>query len=242
MTHSELYQLGFSEKEAQVYSSLLRIGPAVASTLARLTQIKRTSMYDILNALLERTLINSFRQGPYTYFYIDDVNKIYLLEKEKLETAKLFIEKVRTQQNLNPGIQVYYYKGVEGYREMYEDILRTAPKELLGWMDLDQFYQGIPSDREETWTEERINKGIYVRLILQDTPLARAFQKKDRVSNRETRLIDRKTFGFSTTCFLYDSFLSFFDSGSEFTGIRIHNPELANMQRQIFEMNWKAFS
>jgi len=46
--------LGFSPKEAKVY-------PSPASTIARLTHIKRTSMYDIPNALLEKNLIITYQ-------------------------------------------------------------------------------------------------------------------------------------------------------------------------------------
>ncbi|EKD93331.1 MAG: Transcriptional regulator, TrmB [uncultured bacterium] len=240
MFSHELQQLGFSDKEAAAYTLLLQLGPSAASTLARRTNIKRTSMYDVLNTLLEKNLINTFKQGDHSYFFVDDVNKIYYQEKEKLQTAKNFLRKIKTQQNLNPGIQVHYYKGWEGFRELYEDILRFKPAELLGWMNLDLFYKGIPADREAEWTKERIQKKIYVRLLLQDSPLTRVFKSEDSVSNRETRLIPFE-FSFQPSCMLYDGYITFFDPGPEITGIRIHNPALFEMQKQIFEMNWKGF-
>lgn len=233
----KLIKLGFSEKEALVYTTLLRIGPAVASTLARLTGIKRTSIYDVTNRLVEDNLIMTFKQGAYSYFVVDDVNKVYLYEKEKAEFAKQLVEELRQRKNLTPGIQISYYKGVEGYREIYEDILRINPKEFFGWIHLDYFYKALDMNRETQWTKERIQKKIHVRLIMQDTAIAKNYKNEDKNSYRETRLISKKE-PFKTTCLMYEDHIVFFDPTEEMGGIRIKNPELYKMQKAIFEMNW----
>jgi sugar-specific transcriptional regulator TrmB len=238
MIQQYLQRLGFSDKETLLYLTMHKIGPSAASTLARLTKIKRTSIYDILNTLLEKNLILSFKNGNNTYYAIDDVNKLFYQEKEKLATAEKLVKELQSSPKNWEGLQINYYKGIEGYREMYEDILRTRPKELLGWMHLDRFYDGIDPKREEQWTKERIRSGIKVRLLLQETNLTRNFKKKDNHSNRETRFINKK-FLFNTTCFLYDNHIVLFDSSGELTCVRIHHPEFYKMQKQIFEMNWE---
>lgn len=235
-----LQKLGLSEKETDVYLALHKIGPSAASTIARLTKIKRTSVYDVLNSLLEKTLILSFKNGVTTYYAIDDVNKIFYQEKEKISVAEKLVKKLKESSGKFEGLQINYYKGMEGYREMYEDILRMRPKELLGWMHLDKFYDGIDSEREDEWTKERIKSGIKVRLLLQETNLTRKFQSLDKNSNRETRFINKK-FLFDTTCFIYENYIVLFDSSAELNCVRIYHPEFYRMQKQIFEMNW-AFS
>ncbi|PIZ75466.1 hypothetical protein COY05_03835 [Candidatus Peregrinibacteria bacterium CG_4_10_14_0_2_um_filter_38_24] len=238
MVEQHLKKLGFSDKETLVYLTLHKIGPSAASTLARLTKIKRTSIYDILNTLLEKNLILSFKNGNNAYYAIDDVNKLFHQEKERLSTAEKLVKELQTSTKHWEGLQINYYKGIEGYREMYEDILRTRPKELLGWMHLDRFYDGIDTVREEDWTKERIKSNIKVRLLLQETKLTKNFQKSDKKSNRETRFINKK-FLFNTTSFLYEDHVVLFDSSGELTCVRIHHPEFYKMQKQIFEMNWE---
>jgi sugar-specific transcriptional regulator TrmB len=193
----------------------------------------------VLNSLLEKNLIRTFKQGLHTYFVIDDINKLALHEKQRLTLAQNLIKTLKENQDLNPGIQVHHYKGPEGYREIYEDILKIKPKELLGWMNLDHFYQAIDAEREIAWTKERIASGIHVRLILQESELTKNFQKDDKDSNRETRFIP-KGHPFETSCLLFDNTITFFDSRSDITAIRIYNPQLFQMQKQIFEMNWGA--
>ncbi len=237
----DLYKLGFSEKEAEVYLALNTYGPSPASTLSRATKIKRTSVYDVLNSLLAKNLIASFKQGSYTYYSIDDVNKILYQEKEKLRLAERVMNELKEQQLHQSGVQVNHYIGEEGYREMYEEILRANPKELLVWIHLDEFYRALDPVREDEWTKERIKKKIHTRLLMQNTSMARDFKSEDHCSCRQTILLPKENL-FQSNCFVYDGNVTFFDAHDKITGIRIRHPRLYEMQRQIFEMNWKLFS
>ena len=236
----DLYKLDFSEKEAEVYLALNTYGPSPASTIARVTKIKRTSVYDVLDSLIARNLIISFKQGRYTYFVIDDVNKILYQERDKVRLAETVIAKLKDEQLSQAGVQINHFVGEEGYREMYEDILRVNPKELMVWINLDEFYKGIDPVREEEWTKERIQKKIYTRLLMQDTPLAHKFKSKDSKSCRKTILLPKKHM-FQSNCFIYEGNIAFFDARDKITGIQIRHPRLYKMQKQMFEMNWELF-
>lgn len=241
MNKFDLYNLGFSEKEAEVYLALNTYGPSPASTLARVTKIKRTSVYDALNSLVARNFIASFRQGAYMYFVVDDVNKILYQEKEKVRLAEKVVEDLKVGQLQQSGVRVHHFVGEEGYRQMYEDILRAHPKELMVWINLDEFYKALDPVREEEWTKERIQKKIYTRLLMQNTPLARKFQKKDPESCRKTILLPKKRL-FQSNCFVYEGNVTFFDARDKITGIRIRHPRIYELQKQAFEMNWALFN
>lgn len=236
-------KLGFSDKEAQVYEALYQRGANSVSTLASITGVKRTSVYDIAKELLARGLIISFQQGGTTYFAIDDVKKLYLDQKEKLNFAEKIIENLKLGGLGDNGMQVTYYKGREGYREMYEDILRYNPEELLGIMNIDNFYLGIDAEREAQWTKERYRRGIKVRLILQDSKIAREMKQVSPQINREIRIIPSNKFPFQSSSFIYKNFVTFFHTNNDvFTGVRIQHPEFYRLQMEIFEMGWALLS
>lgn len=237
MYRNELRKLGLSEKEIAVYLSLLRMGPSMASVLARVSNVKRTSIYDILNGLTDRNLIGSYKQGDDTFFVIEDLNNLYFQEKQKADIARKLVSDLKNSANVQKGIRVNYYVGYEGYREIYEEILRVKPKDLIVWIHLDNFYKGLDMKREDEWTHERIEKKIHTRLIMQDTKMARAFQRLDSVSCRETRLV--KKFFFETTCFVYLDRILFFDATDEISAVKITNSALSGMAHQMFEMNWQ---
>jgi len=233
-----LLSLGFNEKEAEVFMALNTYGPSPASTLAKRTGIKRTSMYDILGALIERNLIITTKKGAHTYYAIDDVNKLVYQERDKMRLAETVVRQLKAEQGRSNEIEVSHYKGEESFREMYEDILRVRPKELMVWIHLDDFYKALDPVREDEWTKERIKMKIWTRLLIQDTPLARNFQKKDSESYRETIILPKK-YKFETTCFMYENNILLFDSRDQITGIRIRHPGFYLLMKQAFEMNWE---
>lgn len=55
----ELEELGLFPGEAQVYLALVRNGPLVASAIAHLTEIPRSSVYPTLNALVDKGLVEA---------------------------------------------------------------------------------------------------------------------------------------------------------------------------------------
>ncbi|QQR54300.1 hypothetical protein IPG41_03785 [Candidatus Peregrinibacteria bacterium] len=231
-----LLKLGFSEKEAVAFLTLVRIGATAASVLARLTQIKRTSIYDILNSLENKGAIASFRQGKTQLYYAEDTKKLVIAQKEKLKIAHKLVENLKNTPP-NAGLQISYYKGSEGVKELYNDILEAKPKELLGWVDLDHFYRSLDPEFERKWTENRVASGIKVRLLMRDSKLAQKFKNEDPCKNRETRLINKEN-AFTSTCFLYEPFIVYFDTKGDVIGVRLQNPEFFQMQKTIFEMNW----
>jgi sugar-specific transcriptional regulator TrmB len=237
MEKNDFKTLGFSEKEAEVYLALNRLGPTPASVLARLCGIKRTTIYDLLGSLLKTGVIRTLTKGSTTFYAVDDVQKILYNQKDRVKVAENLVAQLRREQASRQAVQVSHYQGQEGFRELYEDILRQKPKELLAWMNLEQFYKFIDPKREEEWTLERIQKKIPARLILQDTPFTRQFKKQDPRRFRETRLIP-KDLPFESTCFLYNGIVTLLDPAEEINGITIKNDRLYQMYKQIFEMNW----
>lgn len=239
----EMFQkIGFNAKEATLYTILYQRGPNPVSTLAKLSGIKRTTVYDILKNLIERGLILNFQQGGTSYFAIDDVQKLYFEQKEKALYAEKIVQELKSNPLNTESLQINYYKGQEGYRQMYEDILRHKPPEFVGWMNIDNFYSGIDLKREEEWTKERHQKGIKVRLIMQESPLSHSLKKEDAKINREIKIIPAKKFPFESSAFIYENHITFFNTTNEvFTGIRIQHPEFYRMQKEVFEMTWKLF-
>jgi sugar-specific transcriptional regulator TrmB len=234
MEKNALLQLGLTEKEADIYLLLIRLGASPATTLSRLSRIKRTSMYDVLHGLEKKHLITVFKQKGIAYYVVDDIKKLRQEQQERVSIAENLVETLKRQQGNFEGIHVQYYRGITGYMEMYEDILETNPEELRGWIHLDHFVSAMDPEYEDNWTKTRIKKGMTIRLIMQDTDYAKKY-KKDAC---ETRLLSSEKFPFKTTCLMYDDYITFFNPHGDIAGIRIHNPDLAQMQNQMFELSW----
>lgn len=115
-----LMQLGFTEKEAQIYLMLLRVGPSTASTVSNRLSIKRVSAYYVLNSLCERGFV-SFEQCSTGRKYIPNDPECILenLKKQELDlrgrmkVAENCVEKLQsTVKVVNSCKQkVTYHKG-----------------------------------------------------------------------------------------------------------------------------------
>ncbi len=239
MIRESLKKLDFSDKESAVYLSLLSLGASLPSTLARVTQLKRPTVYLILNRFVERNWILSYKQGNATYFVIDDPKKLYLHAKEKAVIAEQLVETLKVQIPNPSQWDIHYYKGAAGYNELYNDILKDKPKEVCAWLNVEEFIKEVDPKHEKRWTRERIKKKIFTRMILPDTPFTKNFCKKDKASQRQTRLLPRGQ-RFDSSCVLYEDRIVFFSPGQETVGLRIQHPGLYQMQKQVFEMNWEA--
>src|SRR3989344_5357323 len=58
-----LKKAGFSEKEVDVYLALISRGPAIASDIAEIAKINRSTTYVILQSLAKRDLIEETGSG-----------------------------------------------------------------------------------------------------------------------------------------------------------------------------------
>lgn len=110
MILDDLQALGLSEKEAITYLTLHEYGASAVSTLARRTGIKRTSLYDVINALFERGLISSFEQGGAKYYIIDDVNKLLIQQKQRVVIGEKLVTELNKRPTFDENVYVHYYK------------------------------------------------------------------------------------------------------------------------------------
>ena len=238
MLKKQLYRLWFSEKEVEIYLSLYRIWQASASTLARLTSIKRASVYDILNSLIQRNLVSTFKQWSVAWFAIDDVNKILHEEKEKLLIAENVVQAIKAIEHHWEWAQINYYKWAEWYREMYDEILDHKPTEMLVWINLDKHYWLLEPIKEKEWIQKRVKYNGFVRLITIKSQKSLDLQSRDSKECRETRFFKWDNL-FNSACMIYNDFICLFDAESQIW-IRVHNKNLHSMHKFIFETSWVA--
>lgn len=131
----QLTQLGLTEKEATLYMTMLRIGPSPVSTLAKRSNIKRVSLYSILNSLCERGLI-TFEQSKMGRRYIpyDPESLLYNLEREsaqikfRMQVAKDCIQELANMSftQATTWQKTFFHLGSENIRDCLNEYL--SPK------------------------------------------------------------------------------------------------------------------
>ena len=89
MIIESLRKIGFSEKEAVVYTHLIRLGAQPVSVIAERAKINRTTTYDIIENLTKKGLVSSIKKDGITHFKaLDPKELVNYLEREKVEHVK----------------------------------------------------------------------------------------------------------------------------------------------------------
>jgi sugar-specific transcriptional regulator TrmB len=76
MIEKFLTDLGFSEKEIEVYLKLLSVNDATVTELARMTAINRTTLYPILEQLLEKKIVLEVDKGKKARFQAEPPERL----------------------------------------------------------------------------------------------------------------------------------------------------------------------
>ncbi len=239
-----LRSAGLDEKEAHLYLSGLQLGSAPASDYAKATGLNRITAYNTLEGLVHRglfTLIKKVRGKWYT-----PVAPEYLsIEAQKnAQALQRVLPELRSMQGRSyRKPHVRFFEGWDGVRKVYEDSL-TAKGEILNFANSAAVRSFWP-EYDLEYVDERVKRDIRLRGIAPDDKIGRAVHGQDTERLREIRLIPAKDFDFTNEINIYDHKVAIisFDSGLEgnedMFGVIIESKEVAETQRQIFEMAWR---
>ncbi len=235
-----LQAIGMTPKHAQLYIAGLQLGSAPASEYSKSTGMNRITSYNLLEELVKMghfTMMKKMRAKWYApvspeYVALEAKKSAEALEKALPEMRSLSGAKFRKPH-------VRFFDGWEGVRHVYDDTL-TAESELLNFANSAVVRQYWPQYDDE-YVAERVRRGIHLRGIAPDDVTGRKVHGQDRQRLREIRLVPANDFDFTNEINIYDNKLaicSYAPKGDMF-GVIIESKEVAETQRQIFEMAWR---
>ncbi len=128
--------LGLTEKDRDVYLSLLQLGAAPLRRIGEESGLNRATAYDALRRLVEVGLVHYLDAKRHRYFVAEDperlrglVTRRELALAEAREKLELSIPKLRSligRESHRPAVR--YLEGEAGVKELLEDVLVTAAK------------------------------------------------------------------------------------------------------------------
>ncbi len=232
--------IGLNGKQAQLYLAGLRLGSAPASDYAKAADLNRVTAYNILEEMVRNGHCTSVQKPRATWYApvpperlaVEARKNAYALERSLPELRSLQGSKFRQPH-------VRFFEGWDGVRHVYEDTL-TAKSEILNFANSAVVRQYWPAYDEE-YVTERVKRGIHLRGIAPDDDAGRRVHGEDKKKKREIRLVPAKEFDFTNEINIYDSKVAIcsFASSPQMFGVIIESREVAETQRQIFEMAWR---
>jgi len=125
MNVHELTKLGMSEAEAIIYHAVLKLKTCTVKQISKESGFHRTNIYDVLEQLKEKGLVTYFQEGKVMKYSSTDPANFYELINEKKELLDTFFPELKKlYQNSSEEIKVEIFKGVEGMKSAWRDMIR----------------------------------------------------------------------------------------------------------------------
>lgn len=236
--NKKLEQFGLEGKRADVYLACLELGSSTVIEIARKAGIKRTTCYDILLDLIEKSLISETVKGKKRFFIGEDPENIKkkLREKENLFSEILpFLRSIHNVSGTKPKIK--FYEGTEGIKEVYSDPLNYSGEFLA--FGSEDIIKVVGNDWMEKFIANRVKKRIPVRTILPKTDYTQEkLRERDSLHLRNTKLINKNKYPFSIEIDIYGYSKISLISAKESLGIIIESSEIHTTLKALFEILW----
>ena len=124
MEEDVLRDLGFSEREIKVYLALLELGSTTVGPIAAKTRLQHSKVYQTLEKLIDRGLINFVLKSKTKYFQAEEPKQILSIIKEKERNFKEILPKLEQRQEQAQSPQTAkVYEGYKAIKSMFESIL-----------------------------------------------------------------------------------------------------------------------
>lgn len=236
-----LETLGLSENEAAVYMAALSLGPTTAANIARVSGVKRPTVYSITETLKKRGLLSTGFEGLKRVFVAEDPSSL----KSVLEDQNRVLEEVLPTLNslfVSHGgeTNVEYYEGLQSVKNAYDATLKDlrrgdeyfAISNTAQWQSLD-----------ERWfvkfMERRAKLPVKVRLLLQSSAQALYYQEFSRNYNFEVKLLPKVT-SLSASIAVTPQRVLIHQLIEPVTAVSIESASVVKTHQEMFAIMWNA--
>jgi len=238
-----LLEVGFSNKEADVYLAILMLGRGSASKIARKSHILRTTVYDILGSLFNKGLVTLSGKGSKQEYVAESPDKLKDYIKEQLtkkqnelkEAENVLVPQLKSIHNVKNRPKVMFYEGMDGLKQVYEDTL-TSHETILAYANVEEMHSAFPGYFPEYY-KKRAACGIHIRAIGPRTKANIERVSFDNDEKRKSLLVPVDKYTFKPEINIYDNKIMI-ASWKEKLGIIIESEEIADAMKKIYELAW----
>lgn len=239
-----LKKLGLTEKEAETYLALLKLGSVPAGPLIKQLGMHRAAVYNLLDILISKGLVHYVIQANRKYFEAQKPERLL----EIVQTKKQEIEEQEKElNNLIPELESKrtlsaesqegtVYKGKKGIKSIFEDILSYPKSEYLVMGAGGKFKELFPAYFIH-WHKRRLLKKINLRIIYDEN-------MRSQHRERDFKLAEmRYTKDYSqdpSTTFVYGDKVVLIVWSDIPIAFLVRSEKVALSYRKFFDILWKA--
>ena len=237
-----LHGLGLSEKEALVYYASLSLGPTTILRIARAAELKRTTVYSVIEALKQRGLMSIEVKGFKKFFVAEDPKTLESMLDVTKARLHASLPDLYALYNTKGGDAVKYYEGLAAIKLIYKQLLHDiSPGEDYLVIANDQAWFDLDRDYFQHFTEQRAKLPITTKLLLEDSPAAREHQRFARNWNESIKILPPNT-KLTTNLVVTPQRVVIHQLTPPIVAIVITHVSVIKMHRELFAVLWSALS
>lgn len=229
-----LENIGLAPKEARIYLAILHLGKATIADAARKSKVKRMTVYQHIDDLLQKNLVHKTAQGKRVFYVAESPEKIgKILDRKKKHFEKILpdLKSVFARSSHKP--QVRFYEGIEGMRSIYDELTKTS-QTIYGAFAADKYFSVFNDKDNEKFFANIRESGGQIKDLIEDTPAGRKHAKIQWYKDLGTPKILPEDFKLSVDIMIAGNKVAMI-SLVNLIGIVIENPEIAELQRNFIK-------
>ncbi len=231
-----------SEKEAIVYLTVLELGSAPASTIARRSWLKRVTTYSVLKELEHKKVIFSVDRNWVIYSQAVDPKKLLSNVQSKYEEFKDVVpELLAYADTYNNKLKVQYYEWLKWVMELYDHILDDAKDEIVAFIWTEWIDPRLEKHLYEQNIPKRVKMWIKARVLVSETPWNVKYAKTDKNSLKKTKVLKKNILQTASEINLYwgDKVAQIMYHKDDLFWIVITSKSLHDNLKSIFDFIWE---
>lgn len=230
-----LIKLGLKDKEARAYLALLRLGEATASSVSKASGIHPRSTYDALESLVTKGLATFAEKDGVRVFAACNLDSLLGWVEERKDIVNQLLPILASQLKKHEAPLVRVFRGKEGVRAVWEDILREG-KPIYFYGGMMQGFRFYLKNYMHQWNKRREKLEIPAKFLFIDVPGVRSAFRGFKFWTAKPL---PKRFYSSVTWWLYGDKMVLVFWREDPLAISIENPELAKTYVNFFNAMWK---
>lgn len=240
-----LEEIGLTKSEVKVYLALLDLGSSTTGKIVDKSKASSSKIYEILDKLIQKGLVSFIIKSGVKHFEAASPERIldYMKEKEdkihqQSKDLKELIPELELKQKLSRyKSEATIFKGVEGAKTAFDDILKTMKKgdtyHVLGAMGKDTPFFGFIKQ----YHIRRSKKGIKLQILYGAEGKAWSEEIK-HLPHTEIKFAPSQFFSTASILMYANKTLITVGQTKDITLFRIESKEVTESFRTQFKLLW----
>ena len=236
-----LLDLGFNEKETEVYLALLEFWTQAASVIAKKTWIPKSTVLFLFDWLLKKGYIRKSNKGRVQYFFAnpDDLQKAkseqIKNEQEALNKTIPLLKEFKTPYSSTP--KVTFFEWINWCKKAYS-ILLESKTEILEFGSHNNLEEKFSKIFMDEFIKKKVKNKIFLKWICSEELIHKDLEKQNKEHLRDLKFFSEKSWEFHSSICIFENKVLLQNLYWDAFSIIIENKEVCETLKTIHNLVW----